>query len=109
MAWTRVVAGRLKIDYRYSGVVYNNFVWCSPSEDQRKKIEQTAQNILDVRAKFPNSSLAVLYDENSMPLELRKAHQANDKELMNAYNFDLNMTEAEIVAKLMKLYQKLTS
>ena len=110
MAWTRVVCGRLEMRYRYSGgVVYNNFVWCSPSENQRKKIEQTAQNILDVRAKFPNSSLAVLYDENTMPLELRKAHQANDKEVMKAYNFDLSMTEAEIVGELMKMYQKLTS
>ena len=108
MAWTRVVAGRLKSDYRYSGgVVYNNFVWCNPSEDQRKKIEQTAKNILDVRKKFPNSSLAALYDENTMPPDLRKAHQANDKAVMQAYGFDLKMTEAEIVAELMKMYQNL--
>ncbi len=74
MAWTRTVCGRLKSDYRYSkDVVYNNFPWCKPTEEQRKKIEQTAQTILDARTLYPESSLADLYDEITMPPDLRKA------------------------------------
>ena len=109
MAWMRAVAGRLKSDYRYSNtVVYNNFPWCTPTDAQRAKIEKTAQGILDARAKYPDSSLADLYDEVLMPPELRKAHQANDKAVMEAYGFwgKLN-TESECVAQLMKMYQKL--
>ena len=109
-AWMRVVAGRLKSDYRYSGnVVYNNFPWCSPTPEKKAKIEKTAQMILDARAKYPDCSLADLYDETTMPPELHKAHQANDKAVMIAYGFDYKtMTESECVAELMKLYQKLT-
>lgn len=109
MAWMRVVAGRLKSDYSYSNtVVYNNFPWCTPTDAQRAKIEKTAQGILDARAKYPDSSLADLYDEVLMPPELRKAHQANDRAVMEAYGFwgKLN-TESECVAQLMKLYQQL--
>ena len=107
MAWTKAVCGRLEMRYRYSkDIVYNNFVWCNPSENQRKKIEVTAQGILDARALYPDSSLADLYDERIMPPELRKAHQANDRAVMNAYGFDVKtMTEASCVAELMKLYQ----
>ncbi len=80
MAWVRAVCGRLKSDYRYSkDVVYNNFPWLSPSESQKKRIEETAQMILDAREKYPNSSLADLYDPLTMPPELLKAHQANDR------------------------------
>ena len=95
--------------YRYSkDIVYNNFVWCNPSENQRKKIEQTAQGILDARALYSDSSLADLYDERTMPSELRKAHQANDRAVMSAYGFDVKtMTEAGCVAELMKLYSNL--
>ena len=109
MAWMRVVAGRLGMSYRYSKeVVYNNFPWPSPTESQIEKIEKTAEMILDARAKYPNSSLADLYDELTMPAELRKAHQENDKAVMEAYGFDWrNMTESECVAKLMEMYQKL--
>ena len=110
MAWMRVVCGRIKSDYRYSNdVVYNNFPWCNPTPEQKAKIEQTAQAILDARAKYPDSSLADLYDETTMPPELRKAHQANDKAVMQAYGFwgRLN-SESECVAELMKMYQKLT-
>ena len=110
MAWTRAVCGRLKSDYRYSkDIVYNNFPWCTPTEEQKKKIEETAQAILDARALYPNSSLADLYDEVAMPPELRKAHQANDKAVMQAYGFwgKLN-TESACVAELMKMYQNLT-
>lgn len=110
MAWTRVVCGRIKSYYRYSkDIVYNNFPWCNPTDEQKAKIEQTAQMILDARAKYPDSSLADLYDETTMPPELRKAHQANDKAVMQAYGFDYKtMTESECVAELMKMYQKLT-
>ena len=111
MAWMRVVAGRLKSDYSYSiGIVYNNFPWCNPTDKQKEKIEKTAQGILDARAKYPDCNLATLYDEVGMPPELRKAHQANDRAVMEAYGFwgRLN-TESECVAELMKMYQNLTT
>ena len=110
MAWMRAVAGRLKSDYRYSAsIVYNNFPWSTSTEEQKAKIEQTAQAILDARALYSDCSLADLYDELTMPPELRKAHQANDKAVMQAYGFwgKIN-TESECVAELMKMYQKLT-
>ena len=95
--------------YRYSvNIVYNNFPWCSPTPEQKAKIEQTAQGILDARALYPDSSLADLYDERTMPPELRKAHKANDRAVMNAYGFKPDMTESEIVAELMKMYKALT-
>lgn len=111
MAWMRVVAGRLKSDYRYSGsVVYNTFPWPTPTEVQKEKIKHTAQAILDARALYPDSSLADLYDELTMPPELRKAHQENDKAVMEAYGWKWRgMTEADCVAKLMTLYQQLTA
>lgn len=109
MAWMRVTAGRLKSDYSYSPAVYNNFPWPTPTEAQKAKIEQTAQAILDARALYPDCSLADLYDEVTMPPELRKAHQANDKAVMLSYGFDIKTTtETTCVAELMKLYQKLT-
>ena len=109
MAWMRAVCGRLKSDYRYSkDVVYNNFPWPTPTDEQKARIEQTAQAIMDARALYPDCSLADLYDEAVMPPELRKAHQQNDKAVMQAYGFwgKLN-TETECVAELMKMYQKL--
>ena len=109
-SWMRAICGRLKSDYRYSkDIVYNNFPWCSPTDEQKAKIEQTAQAILDARAKYPDSSLADLYDETLMPQDLRKAHEANDKAVMQAYGFKPNMSESEIVAELFKLYEKLTA
>ncbi len=109
MAWMRTVAGRLEMRYRYSAkIVYNNFPWCNPTEEQKKKIEKTAGAILDARALYPNSSLADLYDELTMPKELRKAHQENDKAVMEAYGFDWKkMTESDCVAELMKMYENL--
>lgn len=109
-AWVRVVCGRLKSDYRYSNtVVYNTFPWPTPTEAQKSKIEQTAQGILDARALYPDCSLADLYDEVTMPPELRKAHQQNDRAVMQAYGFDVKTTtESSCVAELMKMYQKLT-
>jgi len=109
MAWVRTICGRIKSDYRYSkDIVYNNFPWCEPSDAQKAAIEKTAQAILDARALYPDCSLADLYDEATMPPELRKAHQANDKAVMKAYGYAPNMTEPEIVADLMKRYQELT-
>ena len=107
-AWMRVVCGRLKSDYRYSNtIVYNNFPWPNPTPEQKAKIEQTAQAILDARAKYPDSSLADLYDEVTMPPELRKAHQENDRAVMAAYGFSTKMSESECVAELFKMYQEL--
>ncbi len=110
MAWMRAVCGRLKSDYSYSNtIVYNNFPWPNPTDAQKTKIEQTAQRILDARALYPNSSLADLYDELTMPVELRKAHQDNDRAVMEAYGFDVKTTtESLCVAKLFNLYQELT-
>lgn len=111
MAWVRTVCGRIKSDYRYSkDIVYNNFPWPTPTDEQKAKIEETAQAILDARALYPDSSLADLYDEVAMPPELRKAHQQNDKVVMQAYGFSVkDMTESMCVAELMKMYQDLVS
>ena len=110
MSWMRAVCGRLKSDYRYSkDIVYNNFPWPTPTDEQRAKIEQTAQAILEARALYPDSSLADLYDETTMPPELRKAHQDNDRAVMRAYGFSVrDTTEASCVAELMRMYEKLT-
>ncbi len=110
MAWVNAVCGRLETRYCYSiNVVYNNFPWCNPTAEQKAKIEQTAQAILDARALYPDCSLADLYDEATMPYELRIAHRNNDKAVMEAYGFwgKLN-TESECVAELMKMYKELT-
>jgi hypothetical protein len=111
MSWMRTVAGRLKSDYRYSNsVVYNNFPWPSPTPAQRAAIEATAQGILDARALYPDSSLADLYDPLTMPPELRKVHQQNDKAVMTSYGMPIRDTdEAACVAWLMRLYQEMTT
>jgi type I restriction-modification system DNA methylase subunit len=107
--WMRKTCGRLKSDYRYSrDLVYNTFPWPNPTTEQIVRIEQTADAILEARALYPNSSLADLYDPLTMPPELRKAHDANDKAVMKAYGFSPDIEEPEIVAELMKMYQKLT-
>ncbi|MCQ2351800.1 MAG: methylase, partial [Paludibacteraceae bacterium] len=110
MAWMRAVCGRLKSDYRYSkDIVYNNFPWPSVTEEQKAKIERTAQAILDARALYPDCSLADLYDEVTMPPELRRAHQDNDRAVMQAYGFPIkDFTESDCVARLFELYSKLT-
>ena len=110
MAWMRAVCGRLKSDYRYSkDIVYNNFPWPEASEEQKARIEQTAQAILDARALYPDSSLADLYDELTMPTELRQAHQQNDRAVMQAYGFAVKsaFTESKCVAELFHLYENL--
>ena len=108
MAWMRSVCGRLESRYRYSNtIVYNNFVWCNPTEEQKAKIEQTAQAILDVRAKYPSWSLADLYDELTMPPALRKAHEANDKAVEKAYGKTFS-NDDERVAFLFEKYVEMT-
>ena len=110
MAWMRTVCGRLEMRYRYSGaVVYNNFPWIEPTEVQRKNIEQTAQSILKAREKYPNTSLADMYgDKMYLFTDLVSAHKANDRAVMQAYGFNPDMTESEIVAELMKMDKALT-
>lgn len=112
MAWMRTVCGRMKSDYSYSvNIVYNNFPWPTPTETQRQRIEATAQAILDARELYPNDSLAALYNEVTMPPELRKAHQANDMAVLAAYGIKKGdpaySSESACVAFLMKRYQEL--
>ena len=112
MAWMRAVCGRLKSDYRYSKeIVYNTFPWPDTTDDQKAKIEQTAQTILDARAQYPDCSLADMYGEKMYLFpELLKAHQNNDRAVMQAYSFSVkDMTESQCVAELMKMYQDLVS
>ena len=107
MAWVRVTCGRLKSDYRYSPSVYNNFPWPTPTDVQKAAIKKSAQGILDARALYPDASLADLYDPLTMPPELRKAHTANDRAVMQAYGMPIKETdEASCVAWLMRLYQE---
>ncbi|MBO7496017.1 MAG: methylase [Salinivirgaceae bacterium] len=109
MAWMRAVCGRLKSDYSYSNtIVYNNFVWPSVTETDQSKIEQTAQKILDARALYPDSSLADLYDATLMPVELRRAHRANDEAVLAAYGWPKDLQESEIVERLFGLYKEMT-
>ena len=106
MAWMRTIAGYLGTSYRYStSVVYNTFPWCTPTNEQREAIERAAQKILDVRAKFPGESFADLYDDRTMPVELRKAHAENDRAVLGTYGFDRSLEESEIVSRLMDLYK----
>ena len=110
MAWMRAVCGRLEMRYRYSNtIVYNNFPWCTPTDAQKAAIEQTAQGILDARSRFPDSSLADLYDEAAMPPALRKAHRANDKAVLAAYNLPADITESACVAELFARYRAMTA
>ena len=110
MAWMRTVSGRLEMRYMYSPSVYYNFPFAEPTLEQKKLIEQTAQNILDVRKNYPKATLADLYDELTMPAELRAAHKKNDRAVAAAYGFEnLLDDESKIVAELMKLYEQLTN
>ena len=109
MAWMRAVCGRLEMRYSYSNtIVYNNFPWPVLTDAQKAKIEATAQAVLNARALYPDSSLADLYDDLTMPVELRKAHRANDAAVLEAYGFPKDATESDIVARLFKMYQELT-
>jgi hypothetical protein len=108
MAWMSYVGGRLKSDYRYSAsIVYNNFPWPGPATKQRERIEKEARIVLETRAQYPNSSLADLYDPNTMPPALVKAHQKLDKAVEAAYGKTFT-NDADRVAHLFYLYQTLT-
>ena len=109
MAWLRTVGGRLKSDYRYSkDIVYNNFVWCEPSEKNRKKIEHSAQTILDVRSNYPDATFAELYDEVTMPYDLRQAHRVNNRTVAAAYGFENILNdESAIAVEMLKLYDNI--
>lgn len=109
MSWVRTVSGRMKSDYQYSGaVVYNTFPWPMPNKAQKERIEETAKSILDARANHPDWNLAFLYNELTMPPDLRKAHQQNDRAVMEAYGMPIKeTTESSSVAELMKRYQTL--
>jgi hypothetical protein len=110
MAWMRSIGGRLKSDYSYSPAVYNNFPWPdAPSDKHREAIETAAQGVLDARAKFPDSTLADLYDPTTMPPALVKAHQTLDRAVDAAYGKRRFDTDAERVAFLFERYQQLTS
>ena len=110
MAWMRVVCGRLEMRYRYSkDIVYNNFPWPAITPEQEAEISRTAQAILDARNLYPDCSLADLYDEVTMPVELRRAHQANDRAVMRAYGLPVTTSESNTVAHLFKLYEELTT
>ena len=107
MAWMRATCGRLGTGYIYSSsIVYNNFIWPNPTPTQKEKIEEAAQGVLDARKLYPDSTLADLYDPNTMPPELAKAHEKLDKAVKAAYGNKGFETEEEIVASLMKLYKE---
>ena len=109
-AWMRAICGRLEMRYRHAtSLVYNTFPCCKPTNSQKAGIERTAQAILNARALYLECTLADLYNELTMPPELRKAHQANDLAVMQTYGFDKKIKESECVAELMKMYQKLTA
>ena len=107
MAWVRIATGRLKSDYRYTPAVYNNFPWCTPTDKQRRAIELSAQKILDVRAKYPDATLADLYDPLSMPKDLRDAHKKNDRAVASAYGLEKFLDdESKITVELLKMYNQ---
>lgn len=110
MAWLRTIGGRLKSDYRYAtSLVYNTFPWCNIDDKHKQKIQETAQGILDARKKYPDNSLADLYDPLLMPIELQNAHKANDKAILQAYGLPTDASESDIVAHLFKMYKDLTN
>lgn len=110
MTWMRTVAGRLKSDYRYSkDIVYNNFPWPEKTPESITRIEKAAQEVLNARANYPDRSYADLYDPLFMPPDLRKAHNANDKAVWEAYGKAWSLgDEPACVAHLMQLYQQLS-
>ena len=109
MIWTKTFCGRLKSDFRYSAtLIYNNFPFPEDEKNLRDKISATAENILQVRKKYSDSTLAELYDPTLMPKDLRDAHKKNDLAVLDAYGFDKNFSESEILSALMNLYKNLT-
>jgi hypothetical protein len=111
IAWVKSVCGRLESRFRYSkDIVYNNYPWPeTPSDKQIKAIEKAAQNVLNLRLEFPNSSLADLYDPLSMPPALVKAHIELDKAVDLAYRSQPFVSEAKRMEFLFELYEKYTA
>lgn len=108
-AWMRAVCGRLETRYSYSNtIVYNNFPW-PDNEGACSLVEETAKKILDARALYPDCSLADLYDKRFLPVELRKAHEANDAAVLAAYGWPKDLPENEIVTRLFEMYEQLTA
>lgn len=108
MAWMRAFAGRLEMRYRYSkDIVYNTFPWPDVTSDKKEIISKTAKGILEARSLYPQETLANLYDETIMPIELRNAHRENNRAVMDAYGFNFKLTEEECVVELIKRYQAL--
>lgn len=106
MVWMRAVAGRLGMNCRYSAkIVYNNFPWPIVSNDTVNAIKESAEKIISIREKYSDSSFAVLYDANLMPIDLREAHEENDKNVMKAYAMNPNFDDATILSILFKLYE----
>lgn len=111
MSWMKFTCGRMKSDFQYSAsIVYNNYPWPeNPSEKQIKTIEEKAQNVLDIRTSFPNSSLADLYNPLTMPPALVKAHNELDKAVDAAYSKQAFTSEAKRMEFLFELYEKYTA
>lgn len=104
-AWIDLTAGRIKSDYRYgAGLVYNNFIWPNPTDENKKQVEYYAQAVLDARDNHPEDSLATLYDPNKMPDDLLSAHELLDAAVEKAYGVDYGGDEEKIVAHLFNLY-----
>lgn len=110
MAWVNYVCGRLKSDFRYSNeIVYNNFPFPKAvKESDEKIVEKCAANILAIREKYisKGSTLAQLYDESNMPIDLRKAHEENDKAVDKCYNTKATKTDAQRIEFLFNLYEE---
>jgi hypothetical protein len=110
MAWLRNIGGRLKSDYRYSiGIVYNTFPWPDPEERQRNRISTLAQGILNARARFPDASMADLYDSDVMPGELFQAHRTLDAAVDKLYRSEQFPGDRQRVEHLFTRYEKLVS
>ena len=111
MSWVRTVSGRMKSDFQYSNtIVYNNYPWPEdPTDKQKQAVEDAAQGVMDARAQFPDSSLADLYDPNTMPPVLVKAHQNLDKAVDQCYRPQAFTSEAKRIEYLFELYGKYTA
>lgn len=107
-AWMRTIAGRLKSDYRYAPSVYYNFPYPDPSEEQRARVEEAAQNVIAARECHPDVPLAKMYDPDKMPKDLHAAHKTLDAAVEAAYGIDYSGDEEKIVAHLFQLYAKMT-
>ncbi|MBD5560477.1 MAG: class I SAM-dependent DNA methyltransferase [Clostridia bacterium] len=104
MNWMRQTAEKAEEDYRYAPeTVYNTFPWPEPTAEQKKRVEETAQAVLDARAKFPDKTLASLYDDRTMPSELREAHERNDRAVMEAYGMDADRAQEADLMDLLRI------